>query len=89
MNLSSLGVSEIWLKFKKHTKEPNKEQSRAAKKKLAMEFIMNIIFSNNSNNNADGCFKLHKYTEVKLCFFFKSHDYEKLPLDHWYCNSRF
>ena len=44
MNLSSLGVSEIWLKFKKHTKEPNKEQSRAAKKKLAMEFNMNIIF---------------------------------------------
>ena len=58
-NLSSPGVSEIWLKFKKHTKEPNKEQSRAAKKKLAMEYI---IFSNNSNNNADGCFKLHKYT---------------------------
>ena len=28
---------------------------------------MNIIFSNNSNNNADGCFKLHRYTEV--CFF--------------------
>ena len=86
MNLSSLGVSEIWLKFKKHTKEPNKEQSRAAKKKLAMEFIMNIIFSNNSNNNADGCFKLYKYTEV--CFF-NLHDYGKLPLDHWYCNSRF
>ena len=56
MNLSSLGVSDIWLKFKKHTKEPNKEQSRAAKKKLAMEFNMNIIFSNYSNNNADGCF---------------------------------
>ena len=56
MNLSSLGVGEIWLKFKKHTKEPNKEQSRAAKKKLAMEFNMNIIFSNNSSNNADGCF---------------------------------
>ena len=56
MNLSSLGVSEIRQKFKKHTKEPNKEQSRAAKKKLAMEFNMNIIFSNYSNNNADGCF---------------------------------
>ena len=49
---------------------------------------MNIIFSNNSNNNADGCLKLHKYTEVKL-FFFKLHDYGQLPLDHWYCNSRF
>ena len=36
MNLSSLGVSEIWLKFKKHTKEQSKEQSSAAKKKLAM-----------------------------------------------------
>ena len=36
-------------------------------KKLAVEFNMNIIFSNNSNNNADGCFKLHRYTEV--CFF--------------------
>ena len=47
------------LKLKKHTKEPNKEQSRAAKKKLAMEYI---IFSNNSKYNADGCFKLHKYT---------------------------
>ena len=68
MNLSSPGVREIWLKFKKQTKEPNKEQSRAAKKKLAMEFNMSIIFSNNvSNNNVDGCFKLHKYTEV--CFF--------------------
>ena len=42
-------------------------KSRAAKEKLAMEFIMNITFSNNSNNNADGFFKLHKYTEV---FFF-------------------
>ena len=64
--MSSPGVSEIWQKFKKHTKEPNKEQSRAAKKKLAMEFNMNIIFSN-LNNNADGWFKLHRYTEV--CFF--------------------
>ena len=53
MNLSSLGVSEIWLKFKKHTKEQSKEQSSAAKKKLAMAFNMNIIFSNYSNNNAD------------------------------------
>ena len=68
MNLSSPGVREIWLKFKKQTKEPNKEQSRAAKKKLAMEFDMNIIFSN-SNNNADGCFKLHKYTEVGFFLF--------------------
>ena len=69
MNLSSPGVSEICrLQLKKHTREPNKEQSRAAKKKLAMEFNMNIIFTNNLNNNADGCFKLHKYTEV--CFFF-------------------
>ena len=32
---------------------------------------MNIIFSNNSNSNADGCFKLHKDTEVKLLFFLK------------------
>ena len=65
MNLSSPGVREIWLKFKKQSKEPNKEQSRAAEKKLALEFNMNIIFSSNvSNNNADGCFKLHKYTEV-------------------------
>ena len=55
-------------------------------KKLAVEFNMNIIFSNNSNNNADGCFKLHRYTEV--CFFYL-HGYGKLPLDHWYCNSRF
>ena len=47
---------------------------------------MNIIFSNNSNNNTDGCFKLYKYAEV--CFF-NLHDYGKLPLDHWYCNSRF
>ena len=48
---------------------------------------MNIIFSSNvSNNNADGCFKLHKYTEV--CFFYL-HEYGKLLLDHWYCNSRF
>ena len=59
---------------------------RVAKKKLAMEFNMNIIFSDNSNNNADGSFKLHKYTEV--CFFYL-HYYEKLPLDHWYYNSRF
>ena len=77
MNLSFPGVREIWLKFKKQTKEPNKEQSRAAKEKLAMEFNMNIIFSNNvSNNNAEVCFKLHKYTEV--CFFYL-HDYGKLP----------
>ena len=59
---------------------------RVAKKKLAMEFNMNIIFSDNSNNNADGSFKLHKYTEI--CFFYL-HYYGKLPLDHWYCNSRF
>ena len=39
-------------------------------KKLAVEFNMNIIFSNNSNNNADGCFKLHRYTEV--CFFIRT-----------------
>ena len=31
---------------------------------------MNIIFSSNSNNNADGCFKLHRYTEV--CFFIRT-----------------
>ena len=67
MNLSSPGVGEICLQFKKHTKEPNKEQSGAARKKLSVEFNVNIIFSNNSNNNADGCFKLHRYTEV--CFF--------------------
>ena len=67
MNLSSPGVSEIGLWFKKHTKEPNKKQSGAAMKKLAVDFNMNIIFSNKSNNNADGCFKLHRYTEV--CFF--------------------
>ena len=35
-----------------------------------MEFIMNINFSNNSNNNADGCFKLYKYTESKFVFLF-------------------
>ena len=56
MNLSSLGVSEIWLKFKKPTKEQSKEQSSEAKKKLAMAFNMNIFFSNYSNNNADGYF---------------------------------
>ena len=28
---------------------------------------MNIIFPDNKNDNADGCFKLHRYTEV--CFF--------------------
>ena len=43
----------------KDTRRSRIEQSRAAKKKLAMEYI---IFSNNSNNNADGSFKLHKYT---------------------------
>ena len=53
--------------FKKHTKEPNKKQSGAARKKLSVEFNVNIIFSNNSNNNADGCFKFHRYT--KVCFF--------------------
>ena len=36
-------------------------------KKLAVDFNMNTIFSNTLNNNADGCFKLHRYTEV--CFF--------------------
>ena len=39
---------------------------------------MNIIFSNNSNNNADGCFKLHKYTEV--CFFFNCTTMGNYPL---------
>ena len=67
MNLSSPGVSKIWLKFKKQT-EPNKEQSSAAKKKLAMEFNMNIISFNYSKSNADGCFKLQNYAEV--CFLF-------------------
>ena len=46
---------------------------------------MNIIFSN-LKNNANGCFKLYRYTEV--CLFYL-HDYGKLPLDHWYCSSRF
>ena len=44
-------------------------KSRAEKlgRNLAVDFNMNIIFPSNSNNNADGCFKLHRYTEV--CFF--------------------
>ena len=56
--------------MKSVSKEPNKEQGGAARKKLAVDFNMNIIFSSNSNSNADGCFKLHRYTEV--CFFIRT-----------------
>ena len=41
MNLSSPGVSEIWMKLKQHMKEPKKEEQ---KKKTAMEFNMNTIY---------------------------------------------
>ena len=41
---------------------------------------MNIIFSNNWNNNADGCFKLHKYTEIKLFFFLNCTTMGNYPL---------
>ena len=42
MNLSSPGVSEIWMKLKQHMKETKKK--RTAKKKSAMEFNMNTAY---------------------------------------------